>query len=302
MLRVLVDSLGSPADIDQTVLKTKKKGNLEIQRASQESVWALRTISLSGGTRKTEMTAVRDPAVSQDFRVESRVGRSAAYEVFMLGLSVYVLAALATESLLPLDPGTRAILRYADTAICIVFIGDFVTNLVTAKSKLSYLRWGWIDLVSSIPTVDFVRVGRVARVVRILRALRGFRSVKRLSTHLLRKRAQAALSVAVLISVLFVIFSAIAVLQFEAQAENANIKTPQDALWWAYVTITTVGYGDRFPVTVEGRLIAVVLMTVGVGLFGTVTGFIASWFLATPETAAPHQNQPEPEAAFEVVG
>lgn len=72
-----------------------------------------------------------------------------------------------------------------------------------------------------------------------------------------------------------VIFSAIAILQVERDP-NSNIKTAEDALWWSYVT-TTVGYGDRYPVTTEGRLIASVLMTAGVGLFGTFTAYIASF-------------------------
>ena len=71
---------------------------------------------------------------------------------------------------------------------------------------------------------------------------------------------------------------AIGILQVEKDP-NSNIKTAEDALWWAYVTITTVGYGDKYPVTTEGRLIAVVLMTGGVGLFGTFTAYIASWFV-----------------------
>jgi voltage-gated potassium channel len=75
-----------------------------------------------------------------------------------------------------------------------------------------------------------------------------------------------------------VIFSAIAILQVEDDP-SGNIKTAEDAIWWAYVTVTTVGYGDKFPVTTEGRIIAAVLMTVGVGLFGTFTAFLASWFV-----------------------
>jgi voltage-gated potassium channel len=71
-------------------------------------------------------------------------------------------------------------------------------------------------------------------------------------------------------------FSSIAILQFE-NAPDSNILTAEDALWWSYTTITTVGYGDRFPVTTEGRLIGVALMTVGVGIFGTYTALIAAW-------------------------
>lgn len=75
-----------------------------------------------------------------------------------------------------------------------------------------------------------------------------------------------------------VVFSSIAILQFET-LPNSNIKTAGDAIWWSYVTITTVGYGDKYPVTPEGRIIAAMLMTVGVGLFGTFTAYISSWFV-----------------------
>jgi voltage-gated potassium channel len=74
------------------------------------------------------------------------------------------------------------------------------------------------------------------------------------------------------------IFGSIAILQVE-QDPNSNIKTAEDSIWWAFVTITTVGYGDKYPVTTEGRIIAAFLMVAGVGLFGTFTGFIASWFM-----------------------
>ena len=79
-----------------------------------------------------------------------------------------------------------------------------------------------------------------------------------------------------------VIFSSVAILQVEDDP-NSNIKTAEDALWWAYVTITTVGYGDKYPVTTEGRIIAAFLMTMGVGLFGTFTGYVASWFVEERE-------------------
>mgnify|MGYP001293428771 CR=1 FL=1 len=81
-----------------------------------------------------------------------------------------------------------------------------------------------------------------------------------------------------ILAVLMVIFSSVAILQVEDDPAS-NIKTAEDAIWWAYVTITTVGYGDKYPVTTEGRIIAAFLMTTGVGLFGTFTGFVASWFV-----------------------
>jgi voltage-gated potassium channel len=198
----------------------------------------------------------------------------------MVGLSLYVLLALATETFFRLSVGTRDILRYADTGICVIFLGDFAVNLIRARSKLEYLRWGWIDLISSIPAVDALRWGRGVRLLRLLRLLRAVRSMRRLVPFILDRRAEATFLAAAMISILMVIFSSIAILQFEGDVPGANIRTAQDAIWWSYTTITTVGYGDRYPVTHEGRLVAAALMTAGVGLFGTWTGFVASWFLA----------------------
>lgn len=81
-----------------------------------------------------------------------------------------------------------------------------------------------------------------------------------------------------LIAVLMIIFGSIAILQVEREP-NCNIKSAEDAIWWAFVTITTVGYGDKYPITTEGRIIAAFLMITGVGLFGTFTGFVAAWFM-----------------------
>lgn len=80
------------------------------------------------------------------------------------------------------------------------------------------------------------------------------------------------------ITILIIIFSSISILTVETAPES-NIKTAEDAIWWTIVTITTVGYGDKFPVTTEGRLIGVLVMVAGVGLFGTYTGYIASLFV-----------------------
>src|SRR5579872_6160883 len=200
------------------------------------------------------------------------------YQLFMFALGVYVLLSLAAQTFLPLSAETDAILGHVDDLICVAFFIDFWVNLFTAPSKLGYLKWGWIDLLSSIPMIDMARAGRLARIIRILRAFRGVRSGRFLADFLIHRRSDGAFFAIALLSVLMVLFSSIAILQFETAA-GSNIRTPQDALWWAFTTITTVGYGDKFPVTTEGRMIAAVLMTAGVGLFGSFTGLMASWIL-----------------------
>lgn len=198
--------------------------------------------------------------------------------LLIIVLSIYVLLALMFDTFFKLPIEVSKVLNITDNIICAVFLIDFVKRLIQAENKLKFMRWGWIDLISSIPTFDFMRVGRTLRLIRLFRILRAFRSTKHLVQHIFSRRTQGTLTAATVIAVLMIIFSSIAILQVETDP-NSNIKTAEDAIWWAYVTITTVGYGDKFPVTTEGRIIATVLMTVGVGLFGTFTAYLASWFI-----------------------
>lgn len=216
-------------------------------------------------------------------------GRPRPYQLFILALSLYALAALSVDVLSPVSSGTKQILEASDVVVCVFFFADFLYQLATAPDRWRYFRrWGWLDLISSIPMIDAFRIGRLARVVRVLRVLRGIRSTKVLVSFILQRRGESAFLAVALVSLLLVVFGSITVLQFEAGQSGGNIKTAEDALWWAITTITTVGYGDRFPVSTEGRLAAGVLMVAGVGLFGTLSGFIASWFLAP---AGKHQEE-----------
>lgn len=132
-----------------------------------------------------------------------------------------------------------------------------------------------------------VRIGRVARMIRILRLLRAVRSAKRIVAHLAKHRGETTFLALSLSAIILMVIASIAILQVE-QGEGTNIRDASDALWWAFVTVTTVGYGDRYPVTPEGRLIAGVLMLIGVGLFGTFTGLAASWFMGPEEKEQEH--------------
>jgi voltage-gated potassium channel len=203
--------------------------------------------------------------------------------LIVMVLSIYVLVAMLIDTFIKLPTETSRLLNYIDTSICIFFLFEFVIRFYQAESKLLFMKWGWIDLISSIPMVDFVRAGRILRLIRLLRIVRAFRSTNQLIRHIFRNRAQGAFTSVAMLAVLLIIFSSIAILQVETDP-NSNIKSAEDAIWWAYVTITTVGYGDKFPVTTEGRIIAAILMTGGVGLFGTFTAFVASWFVVEKKT------------------
>lgn len=211
--------------------------------------------------------------------------RNHAYLVFILILSVLALLVISVETICHLSPDTRSILGYADSLICAIFFIDFALQFYHAENKTKYFfTWGWLDLASSIPMVDALRWGRAARIVRIFRVLRGVRAARILTSVIVERRAQSAIFAALLLSIVLIAVSSIAVLNFEDVAES-NIKTPGDALWWAVTTMTTVGYGDKYPVTSEGRIVATILMFAGVGLFGMFSGFLASWFVGSSRSS-----------------
>ena len=130
--------------------------------------------------------------------------------------------------------------------------------------------------------VDALRATRLAWILRIIRLIRAIKATKFMVEFLVLRRAEHAFLSAVLLSMVLVVGAAMAMLHFEVGAA-ANIRTGEDALWWAMETITTVGYGDRYPVTPQGRAIAAALMVGGVGLSGMLSGFVASWFLKPQE-------------------
>jgi len=218
---------------------------------------------------------------------ESR--QSGLYQLLMIALCVVSLIVVFIQSAFELDRDTATILNLADWLVCFVFFFDFARTFAAAERKVHYmLKWGWIDLLSSVPAVDWLRWGRAVRLIRLFRIFRSVRATRILLAELRRRRAKATLLTAVLSAILLTFFGAIVVLQFEQPTASPNIGSAWEALWWAVVTVTTVGYGDYYPSSAGGRGVAVLLMVVGVGLFSAVSGYIASWFLSddTEEDAA----------------
>lgn len=207
--------------------------------------------------------------------LENKIG---ILNILVIVLTLYVLGALVIDTFWVLPTETASLLNYFDYMICAFFFLEFSYRFAKAESKLQFMKWGWIDLLSSIPMIDYLRAGRVLRLIRLVRVIRAFKTTHQFVQHVFANKAKGALTTAAVLAVLMIIFSAIAILEVE-DAPESNIKTAEDAIWWTYTTVTTVGYGDKFPVTTEGRIIAMVLMTFGVGMFGTFTAYIASIFV-----------------------
>lgn len=201
------------------------------------------------------------------------------FQFALLVLALILLAALAADWVLDLPREVSRLLTYIDTAVCAVFFLDFLIRLRAAPSKLRFLKWGWLDLLAAVPSVEIFRWARLFRIIRIIRLIRAVGTFRRLVRLLADSKAHAGVASVVTITFLVVAFGSAGVLVVESDHPEANIHTAEEALWWSMTTVTTVGYGDRFPVTDAGRMIAVCLMVSGIGLFGTLSGVAASFFL-----------------------
>lgn len=225
-----------------------------------------------------------DPEICDTMKETSQTGelKSTSYEIFILLLSLLSIFDLAVWLIPGIDPVIKEVVAATDLFITIIFMLDFLYRFFTAKSKRAYVfrNWGWADFLSSLPIqqLKIFRIFRMVRVIRLLRVVGG----RRLWHEIRYNRAGSALYLTVFLVLLLLEFGGIAIVYTEAGAPNANIKSAADAIWWGYVTITTVGYGDRYPVTNSGRLVSMLVMTAGVALFGVITGFLANAFL-TPE-------------------
>jgi voltage-gated potassium channel len=224
---------------------------------------------------------------------------SNSYNIFILVLTLLSLAIMVLL-LLPVSEAERDLLTAYDNMVCVVFLIDFGLNISQSRPRRDYFigRRGWLDLIGSIPTFGFfrftalLRLARLSRLARISRLLRG-NSKKELIADVLTNRGQYAVFITVFSGFLVLVVASILVLQFESTAKpplTPNITTGGDALWWAVVTITTVGYGDKFPVTTLGRLTGVSVMFAGVGIIGALASILAS--LLVPQPKEPD----EPEA------
>jgi voltage-gated potassium channel len=207
---------------------------------------------------------------------------SNAYSIFILVLTVLSLAVMVVM-LLPLSEATLTLLGVYDNLICVIFLIDFFLNLRGAAKKSDYFigQRGWLDLLGSIPSFGVFRLGgllrlaRLSRLARITRLLRGEQK-KALVKDVLDHRSQYAVFITIFLTILVLTVASVLVLQFESKSSDANITTGGDALWYAIVTITTVGYGDFYPVTPAGRVTAMFIMFAGVGIIGALASILAS--------------------------
>ena len=216
---------------------------------------------------------------------ENRAQEERGRKVTTYDLIIGILAIFSLILLIPIYFGNLssedvAILTYLEYALCVIFLLDFFRSLRLAQDKWGYFLkgGGWLDLLGSIPIAAFAifRVARLFRIVRLLRRMTGG-EVRRMFTG---RIAQNTLLFTLVIALLLVFIISWLVLLAEQGAPGANIKTYHEAVWWAFVTITTVGYGNYYPITGWGQSLAVILMFFGLGIIGVLSSYLASLFIS----------------------
>lgn len=222
--------------------------------------------------------------------------KNTGYEIFVGILSVLSILNLILIYTNRQDENLQNVLYIMNALLSAIFMGDFIYRISTTPSRSGYFfrQFGWADLLASLPLpqLKILRIFRLLRVYRLLREF-GFKNIVR---SLVKDRAGSALITLILLGILVLQFGSLEMLRVEERSPNANITTASDAVWYTIVTISTVGYGDRYPVTNLGRIIGTLIIVVGVGIFGTFTGYLANLFLS-PHKEEPADEGPGPDQA-----
>ncbi|WP_045400406.1 potassium channel family protein [Vibrio hyugaensis] len=228
-------------------------------------------------------------AIYFELRMKNHDIKDSTKPMGLLSLILSFMALFVISGLLffPLDNETRQVLIGLDFIICSIFLLQLTIDLIRATDRRSFLKHHWIDFVASIPMVEPLRFARLFHILRVILVLR---SSKFILLQLKQNRRETTLASILLLMVVLITLGSSAMLFIEGQSPEANIQTGTDALWWAFVTISTVGYGDHYPVTTGGKLLAVMVIICGVGIFGMISGLITS-ILTAPTRQQDHRSK-----------
>ncbi|GKX66018.1 potassium channel family protein [Inconstantimicrobium mannanitabidum] len=212
------------------------------------------------------------------------------YEIFIAILSLISCAIILVQLTLEPSNNIAYILDISDNIIWVIFVIDYVVRFIFSESKLKFIKNNKIDLISIIPFNAIFQSLRMFRIFKVLK-LAKIAKLARFAVLIckFKNRADKFLKTnnfqyILIITVVTVFLGAFGI----SITEN---KSFADSLWWSFVTITTVGYGDISPATNTGRIIASILMLVGIGFVGMLTGTIATYFLTNKKKSKSYRDE-----------
>jgi len=212
---------------------------------------------------------------------ETRLGRG--FDLFIQFLIVVSLVTFSIETLPDLSRPTRDVLRYTEIVTVIIFTAEYLLRLYVADRKLSFIFsfFGLVDLFAILPFYVFtcvdlrsIRAVRLFRLFRILKVVRYSAAIRRFHRALLIAKEEIVLFG--LVAALVLYLSAVGIYYFENEAQPEAFSSVFHSLWWSVCTLTTVGYGDVYPVTTGGKIFTFVVLATGLGIISVPAGLVAS--------------------------
>lgn len=211
----------------------------------------------------------------------NRLSRSFAFFIqFLIVLSVIT---FSLETLPDLKPQTKAILNSIELFCVIVFTAEYLVRIYVSDRKLKFIFsfFGLIDLFAILPfylsfglDLRSLRVLRMFRLFRLLKLVRYNKAMSHFAKAMMLAKEQIVLFMGVTLVLIY--FAAIGIYYFENEAQPEHFSSIFDSLWWSIVTLTTVGYGDVYPITVGGRIFTFFILLIGLGIVAIPTGIISS--------------------------
>lgn len=215
------------------------------------------------------------------------------------GLIVLSAVVIAVETLPGLSPETHATLIAVEFTILAIFAVEYILRLICSPRPMAYAFsfWGIVDFIAIVPAVLFlfpdlttVRAMRLLRLLRILKLLKANRALDRISRAIVQIRAE--LMIFLFVGVVILYLAAVGIYHFEHVAQPEAFGSIPASLWWALATLTTVGYGDVYPITTGGRVFTGLVLMVGIGIIAVPAGLITAALLHTRTGGA---TPPDPD-------
>lgn len=205
------------------------------------------------------------------------------FAFFIQALILLSLVTFSVETLPNLKPETRYLLRIIEIFCVVIFTVEYILRIYVADSKPRFIFsfFGLIDLLAILPF--YLSFGVDLRSLRSLRFLRLFRVLKlvrynKAMNHFVRAMSSAKeqIFLFIFITMILIYFAAVGIYYFENEAQPEHFSSIFDSLWWAIITLTTVGYGDVYPITVGGKVFTFIILMIGLGIVAVPTGIISS--------------------------
>ena len=191
-------------------------------------------------------------------------------------MTVFVIFSLVLQETIPMNPEMTRLLMWMDNVCCVIFLAEWLYRFLHTPQKARFVTHNFIDLLASFP-IGWLPGLKAVRLVRLFQLVRIAGSVNRFVTYCKSNSIQTARFAFFILFVQLMMTGPLLILFFEY--ERGSINTAENAMWWTYCTVTTIGYGDLYPVTTGGRIFTVFVSLGGIGMFGILSTLLINYVI-----------------------